>query len=810
MTKKLYLLTLLLFFCSLLNAQKNDFTGIKIFINPGHGGHDSDDRHITETDFWESEGNLSKGLYLRTLLNKLNATTFISRTTNTTDDDLALSAISAMANTANADIFLSIHSNGYQGNTNYLLMLFRGYDNGPVFPKAKEFANIIFRKLFEKSNYWTNTNTYVKGDWTFYPDWGTQGLGVLRNLTMPGVLSEGSFHDYIGESWRLKNSDYLKHEAVAFTRAFMEYHGVKGFPHGVVAGVVRDPSRKPSYYYVAGSADEKLPLNDIKVTLGNTGKKYTTDKLNNGFFYFDSIQPGDYKLYFEGGNSFLKDSLSVSVVANKTTIADKELKANNSLVPTLVSRTPSISTDVPLNQEWLLTFDIPMLPDSLAKAITVTPSVKLAYTWSNSNRCLSIKTETAYAKNTEYTIKLSTTLCSEWKVKMQQPYEFKFKTIDRKTLAFEGSYPQDKKTELSTMPQIRLFFDAPLDAASAGSNILLTDASNNNVGKIREELVTKGLKGEYYFEPSSELKINTDYQIVLKSDLADITGTKLGQDVVIRFKTHANSYPKGNVVINYDDITGFWDPNQSGSTIGTDADATTFTLATNRKVSGTGSGRLDYKFTGTSGGVCRVHNSNKPSVGSDARNKIGVWIFGDLSYNKLEYWFYWYNPSTVNSMVVVDTIDWAGWELKTIPFSAIQSSGNTQFHSIVVTQTANGATSGSIYCDDAQLILNTGTLDIDDVSTDFISFPNPFKDINYLRYSLTETSLVTIDVYNLMGQKVCTLFNGVQSEGLYSQQWDGKSADGTRHPGMYLYRVEVSPNTHSTKRFVKTVRCVVQ
>ena len=45
-----------------LNAQKTDLTGYRIFINPGHGGYDSDDRHMLATDFWESEGNLVKGL----------------------------------------------------------------------------------------------------------------------------------------------------------------------------------------------------------------------------------------------------------------------------------------------------------------------------------------------------------------------------------------------------------------------------------------------------------------------------------------------------------------------------------------------------------------------------------------------------------------------------------------------------------------------------------------------------------------------------------------------------------------------------
>ena len=49
---------------------------IKIYINPGPGGHDSDDRNVviapyTQGDpegFWESNSNLDKGLYLRDML----------------------------------------------------------------------------------------------------------------------------------------------------------------------------------------------------------------------------------------------------------------------------------------------------------------------------------------------------------------------------------------------------------------------------------------------------------------------------------------------------------------------------------------------------------------------------------------------------------------------------------------------------------------------------------------------------------------------------------------------------------------------
>ena len=64
-----------------------------IYINPGHGGHDSNDRFIAETGFWESESNLTKGLRLRDILHNYNAFVEMSRTLNRTQDDLGLSVI---------------------------------------------------------------------------------------------------------------------------------------------------------------------------------------------------------------------------------------------------------------------------------------------------------------------------------------------------------------------------------------------------------------------------------------------------------------------------------------------------------------------------------------------------------------------------------------------------------------------------------------------------------------------------------------------------------------------------------------------
>ena len=84
-----------------------------VYINPGHGGYDSDDRNMVIYPFtqgdsagsWESKSNLRKGLALQEILQKKGYRTSISRVTNTTADDLALSTIVALCNPSGADVF---------------------------------------------------------------------------------------------------------------------------------------------------------------------------------------------------------------------------------------------------------------------------------------------------------------------------------------------------------------------------------------------------------------------------------------------------------------------------------------------------------------------------------------------------------------------------------------------------------------------------------------------------------------------------------------------------------------------------------
>jgi N-acetylmuramoyl-L-alanine amidase len=324
-----------------------DFTGVKIYVNPGHGGWDSNDRNIQTIPFamgdtlgfWESKSNLIKGLYLRDLLQSQGATVYMSRTLNRTQDDRSLSEIAAEANANNVDAFLSIHSNAVGANvgTNYLLLLFHGRDNAPKYPQSlvqaqKAWPRLINNQLTTWTHYTTSTN--IRGDSTFY---GTYGLGVLTPLVVPGFLSEGSFHDYKPETHRLLNADYCKLEATNFHRYFCDYFQADLPTTGMIAGFVKGVNQTinhPQYIYKAGTHDRWLPLNKARVKLmnaaGDSLNGYQVDTLYNGVFAFHQLQPGTYKLRITAENHTAKDT-TVSVTAAATTYA-KMMLVNPSLV----------------------------------------------------------------------------------------------------------------------------------------------------------------------------------------------------------------------------------------------------------------------------------------------------------------------------------------------------------------------------------------------------------------------------------------------------------------------------------------------
>lgn len=98
-------------------------------------------------------------------------------------------------------------------------------------------------------------------------------------------------------------------------------------------------------------------------------------------------------------------------------------------------------------------------------------------------------------------------------------------------------------------------------------------------------------------------------------------------------------------------------------------------------------------------------------------------------------------------------------------------------------------------------------LDADDeddlLPTDFAlkqNYPNPFNPETQIAYSLPEPSFVTLEIYNMMGQRVRTLHEGTKAAGEHMVLWDGTDDSGARvASGIYLYRLTAGTETATRK-----------
>ena len=71
------------------------------------------------------------------------------------------------------------------------------------------------------------------------------------------------------------------------------------------------------------------------------------------------------------------------------------------------------------------------------------------------------------------------------------------------------------------------------------------------------------------------------------------------------------------------------------------------------------------------------------------------------------------------------------------------------------------------------------------------NYPNPFNPETVIGYSIPLAGPVKLSVYNLLGQKVRTLFQGTQPAGRHQITWNGRDDAGRlAASGIYIYRIE--------------------
>ncbi|MBD3234955.1 MAG: T9SS type A sorting domain-containing protein, partial [candidate division Zixibacteria bacterium] len=75
----------------------------------------------------------------------------------------------------------------------------------------------------------------------------------------------------------------------------------------------------------------------------------------------------------------------------------------------------------------------------------------------------------------------------------------------------------------------------------------------------------------------------------------------------------------------------------------------------------------------------------------------------------------------------------------------------------------------------------------DKTSLSLSAHPNPFNATTTITYNLTGASYVSLDVYNLLGQKVAALVDEYQNASIYSVNWDASE----QASGIYYYKLAI-------------------
>ncbi len=730
-------------------ARKTGFSDIKIYINPGHGGHGSNDRGMTiypfaagdPEGFWESNSNLHKGLFLDSMLTALGVQTMMSRRTNNdgggndvdvlsawlsagkitqeqynymlaNGDDRSLSAIAAEANAYGADFMLSIHSNAGTPS-NYILQLYSGKE--PDDPRhyahtnrneaeSRNVVNVMAPYLYENTNADWTRQPMIEGDKTFaYRIFGwSNGYGVLRNLQIGGTISEGSMHDYTPETYRLMCMGYKRAEAYHFMQTFLTYYLDYTYPTGAIGGQVRDAYQNmifPAISYHKGTMDALMPLPNAKVELIQNDQVIATtytDTMYNGCFYFWDVEPGTYVLRATMPNYYPQEA-QVTVTGGHIVYHPFKLNLQRQTPPEVISYIPhpaGITDSVEVSTSIELTFNWDMNVDSTMAAFSVSPAVDGTISFHNANRILRFTPSGRLDPGVEYTVTLSTTAChpdTAWPNHLQQPFVAKFRTKNRGSIRFIQSYPQNGATNVPLNPSFITLFDQKLNTSTARKAFKVTDMNGNEIGINTRSISCNQAPDPYgyaAFELTSELQPNKQYQMTIAGSLKDNIGIMLNDPITITFTTGSETTPDIPMVDALDTLQFVYDREQSFAVIS----ASTL-RNTNKKYWGPASNELQYVFfDGDEGDGEAVYSmKNKTLIEVSNGDRLGMYVFSDYSGNAL---YAKFETEGDIHYVRVCYLDYGGWKWQEPDLTQLPAGIKLQMTGLRITR-GSGILSGS-------------------------------------------------------------------------------------------------------------------
>ncbi len=695
-------------------AGATKMSDLKIYINPGHGGYDSDDRPIQIYPFssgdtlgyWESKSNLYKGLHMYHILDSLGTTAYLSRTTNTTDDDRALASIANEANNLGVDLFFAIHSNAGE-NVNYPLTIYR--ENSIGVPRYEE--NVTLSKLLWNNLHsnqlpvWTSDIERVTGDLTFYEGIYSNGLGVLRPLYVVGLLSEGEMHEHRPETYRLMNDDYMWLEAWHFVKTIMEYFDTEDkFVTGNVAGIVYDDhnlrEKDMQVLFSNYGRDTYAPINGAYIELvdenGTVVQHRTTDDMYNGVFVFRNVSPGNYTLKTSHGD-YYDEEYQVTVTANQVTYQDVPMAMKRQFPLSIVSYSPDVDIDSAITCATTIDFVFNTDVDaaSFENAFSISPEVEGYFKYSESYTKVSFIPNLSLDVNTVYTVTVDSS-ASHPDTKYEHPQmeetlTFSFATLDRNRLEIIDYFPASNGTVHYESPVFEFRFDKTIDISDVYNEITVYDSNNTVLTVNKRSCQFNKLSNGYgnaVIALTNDLTVGEKYRAVLSGELRDTENLPMAEDMEIEFYASDESQDQGGTILEDFEGTSLFAYNAE-STTGTGSSTPTYTRNTSQKLFDKSSGKFGYKFTDSHDGVIVWDYSGDQAVAVVKGDVLGAYVYGDFNNHEL---YIGVTSGTDTKYEKLCDLDFRGWQYHEVEMSSLEEGYNYLLTNVKLVQVTSPIT----------------------------------------------------------------------------------------------------------------------
>jgi len=505
--------------------------------------------------------------------------------------------------------------------------------------------------------------------------------------------------------------------------------------------------------------------------------------------------------------------------------------AIESYAPIITSAYPSDGDTVDVNSVLSILFSKTMETTSVEAAISISPEVVVdEYSWSESDHRLLIYLQDNYDFLTTYTVTLSDVMTDINGVVLDGDadgaaggdYSFSFHTkeVDEAGPRVIYSNPDIiTGSEAFDVDDVLSFvFDEELDPAT-----VTAEAISFSQGGVEEEFdfLLTGFYGKSVLDIKlyERLPAATDYSVTLASSVTDTLGNPLTEDVSVSFTT-ANEHYSEVLPIDYFTYTGeWWDPEGSGSTVGTIGSATSFSYSSNVYLPGSSiytqgkkSAYIRYEWdTEATSHLLREYmpGGAPQGVHFDASYTIQIYIYGDASNNKFRFCLDEGSGTTwaTGEVSLWTTIDWEGWRLVEWDLSnpaevgvwsglgnQILDGPEFRVDSFQMTyDTENGETSGLIYLDNFRAIKRSPGVSIDEQQHQLPSevtlnqnFPNPFNPETTMGFELPNAMQARLTVFDIKGRVVEQLIDGQLNAGYHQLSFNGSNLSA----GVYLMRLD--------------------